>query len=457
MSLSQRPLPLLLVAALAGHCCASASAQVVESLRPRKPAAASASPTPLSSPATNKPAPNKPVPAPKADPKASASATPPAQGFTSLIEWKAIAELPLAPGQVKPGLSAVFAGPLDATHAVVAGGSFYGEKGPLDGGTKQFADSVFVLEQKPASAGAPPLYEWVSITAKLPRPLAYGVSIPVEEGVVCIGGTDGQACFPECFLLRWNTETREVERIVWPELPQPLAYAGGARAGSWLVVVGGTSRPGEPGGVEVFGLDLSQRQNPTTFQWQTFPAMSRPAVLPVCAGHYDGSNEVFYVLGGRDLSQPEAAPYTDGIKFNLVTRSWSAFSAIKPTGAAAAVSVLGGTAVSLEPNRILVLGGDDGEIARLLEANARHTGSEEERAAYAKFNAALLAAHPGYRREALLYDAPSATWQSAGRFPAGTPAVTPAFLWDGAVVLAGGETSPGQRSAKVWLGEFTAE
>lgn len=463
MSFLPRPLPFLVFAAALAGGGVSATAQVVESLRPQPPAPPTTPPAPAppkrTSATSTKTAPAKTTSTTKkttpADP--TPATPPPPQGFKSLLEWKPIAELPLAPGQVKPGLSGVFAGPLNATHALVAGGTFYGDKGPLEGGTKQFTDSIFVLEQKPAATGAPPHYEWVPVTAKLPRPLAYGVSIPVEDGVVCLGGTDGQSCFSDCFLLRWNEETRDVERIVWPELPQPLAYAGGARAGSWLVVVGGSTRPGEAARTEVYGLNLSLRNHPTSFQWETFPALPRPVVFPVCAGHYDGTSEVFYVLSGRDLSQPDAAPYTDGIKFNLVTRSWSNFSPIQPAGAATPVSVLGGTAVAVEPRRLLVLGGDDGEIARLLEANARHQGTEEEKEAYAKFNAALLAAHPGYRREALLYDAPSATWQRAGYFPTGTPAVTPAFLWDGAVVLAGGESSPGQRSATVWLGEFTAE
>ncbi len=447
------PHPRLFLFSLTLLACGAVSpvrAQVVESLRPRPSA----------------PTPPKPAPAPRAQPapkaapvakKDPAAAPAPTSSFTSLIAWKPIADLPIAPGQTQPGLSGVFAGPLDTNRALVAGGTFYGEKGPLEGGVKQFTDSLFVLEQKPAAATEPPHYAWTPVTAKLPRPLAHGVSVPIEDGVLCIGGTDGQHCFPECFLLSWDAEAREVTRIVWPELPKPLAFAGGARAGSWIVVAGGSQRPGEPGGAEVYGLDLSQRNNPTTFQWQTFPAMSRPVLFPVCAGHHDGRNEVFYVLSGRDLNTPDAAPFADGIKFNLVTRSWSPCGEIKPAGAESAVAVLGGAAVALEPNRLLVLGGDDGEIARLLEANAGHTGSEEERAAYAKFNTALLAAHPGYRREALLYDARDATWQSAGRFPTGTPAVTPAFLWDGAVVLAGGESSPGQRSAKVWLGEFTAE
>jgi hypothetical protein len=45
---------------------------------------------------------------------------------------------------------------------------------------------------------------------------------------------------------------------------------------------------------------------------------------------------------------------------------------------------MGGTALPFDPHRLLVLGGDDGEIARLLEANARRAGTSEERTCLAR-------------------------------------------------------------------------
>lgn len=120
-------------------------------------------------------------------------------------------------------------------------------------------------------------------------------------------------------------------------------------------------------------------------------------------------------------------------------------------------SVLAGTGVALENGRLLIIGGDDAEIARLLESNARHQSSEEETKAYQKFNQALVAAHPGYRRELLSYDPTTKEWKNEGVFPTGAPAATPAFLWDGAIFLIAGESSPGKRSTKVWRGQFISK
>ena len=376
-------------------------------------------------------------------------------GDAALVTWTPLIDLPLVSGQSTPGLAGVFGGALDANHAAIAGGTFYGEKSPLEGGAKTFADAVLVLEKKPAPHAEIPAYQWIEQPTKLPHPMAHGVSVTIDDGVLCCGGTDGHACFTDVFLLRWNGETRSVERVDFPPLPKPLAFAGGARVGSWILIVGGTTSPAGSSGADLFGLDLSQRGNPSAFQWQTMPSMPRAVHLPICVGQNDGESDALFVLGGRHLGAgQETQPLDDGIKFSLTLRTWVTCGPIKPTTSPAPLALMGGTAVPFDPHRLLVLGGDDGEIARLLEANARRAGTSEEREAFKKFNELLLSAHPGYRREMLLCDAQNGTWRTAGFFPRATPAVTPAFLWDGAIVLAGGEPSPGQRSPVVWLGKF---
>jgi N-acetylneuraminic acid mutarotase len=183
--------------------------------------------------------------------------------------------------------------------------------------------------------------------------------------------------------------------------------------------------------------------------------LPRSALFPVCAAQHDGTEDCFFIFGGRDLSPGKLeAPFFDGHKFIPSKGTWAPAGRVQIGTDGEPQSVAGGTALAIEDHRILVLGGDDGEIARLLDLNARRTGTTEEAEAYKKFNQALMAAHPGYRRQMLLFDARGSQWRAAGFFPQGTPAVTPAFLWDGAIVLAGGESRPGQRSPHVWLGKF---
>lgn len=382
----------------------------------------------------------------------------PDQSPVSLVNWRAVAELPAVSGQTKPGLAGVFAGALDATHAVVAGGTFYEGKGPLEGGQRTFADRLLVLVQTPTAAGAAPSYTWSTAEAKLPRPLAYGASVTVDEGVLMMGGTDGAVCVPEVRLVTWNTVEQRPEVVDFPALPKPLAYLGAGRVGSWIIVAGGTTTPDGRSGADVFGLDLATRDVGAGFAWQTLPSLPVAVHFPIVVGEQGDDGRNLHVIGGRDLRPGhDGRVLAEAWRFDPVTKVWASSGPITPVPGEAPVSLMAGTAVAMEERRVLVLGGDDGVLARLLEENSRRTGSIEERESYARLNASMLVAHPGHRRAQLLYDARHGTWRPAGIFPEATPAVTPAFLWDGAIVLIGGEPAPGRRSARVWLGSLESE
>lgn len=57
-----------------------------------------------------------------------------------------------------------------------------------DGDTslKTYHDRIYALVRRPS--GESGSYEYVPQDVRLDRPLAYGVSIPTEQGLVCIGG-----------------------------------------------------------------------------------------------------------------------------------------------------------------------------------------------------------------------------------------------------------------------------
>lgn len=377
----------------------------------------------------------------------------------SLVSWRVAAELPAVAGQSASGLAGVFAGALDATHAVVAGGTFYEGKGPLEGGERTFSDRMLVLVQAPAAAGAVPAYTWSLPEAGLPRPLAYGASVTLDEGVLMIGGSDGTVCVPDVRLVTWDAAAQTPVVTDFPPLPKPLAFLGAGRVGAWVIVVGGTTTPDGRSGADVFGLDLSRRGEPAALAWQTLPALPAAVHFPIVVGEQGDDGKCLHVFGGRDLrSGQDDRVLSEGWRFDLAAQAWSSSGAITPGGPGSEpVALMAGTAVALEERRLLVLGGDDGVLARQLEQNARRSGPIEERESYARLNAAMLAAHPGHRRAQILYDGRLGRWSAAGHFPEATPAVTPAFLWDGAIVLIGGEPAPGRRSARVWLGALESE
>src|SRR5258706_10700944 len=93
----------------------------------------------------------------------------------TVLVWR---QLPPLPDRVG------FAGPFAGTSGgalIVAGGANFPDKMPWEGGRKVWYEAAFLLERTNGS--------WRS-GFRLPRPLAYGVSVTTRDGVNCIGGSD---------------------------------------------------------------------------------------------------------------------------------------------------------------------------------------------------------------------------------------------------------------------------
>src|SRR6185369_4652103 len=116
----------------------------------------------------------------------------------------------------REGFAYPFAG-ISNGSLVVAGGANFPDKKPWEGGAKQWYDSVFVLD-RPDGA-------W-KIAGKLPRPIGYGVSITTASGVLCLGGSNHDRHFAECFKLQWADGQIKITSL--PSLPKPCANFSGA-------------------------------------------------------------------------------------------------------------------------------------------------------------------------------------------------------------------------------------
>ena len=133
------------------------------------------------------------------------------------FDWEVMATLPPAGGQMEqPGIAGAFSG-VHNDALIIAGGANFPNGMPWEGGQKKWHDDIFILAK--AENGKK---EWIKANLKLPRPIAYGVSIPTEDGLLCIGGCDSQQCVPEVFLLKWNNVSRKLEIKEMPALPKPL-------------------------------------------------------------------------------------------------------------------------------------------------------------------------------------------------------------------------------------------
>ena len=98
-----------------------------------------------------------------------------AAAAVSNLSWDELPPLPAAPGQARQaGVASPFVG-VHRDALIVAGGANFPDKMPWEGGAKVWWDDIWILEKTTDG----PL-RWVADkTFKLPRPIAYGVSVNV--------------------------------------------------------------------------------------------------------------------------------------------------------------------------------------------------------------------------------------------------------------------------------------
>jgi N-acetylneuraminic acid mutarotase len=317
------------------------------------------------------------------------------------LRWSQLPPLPDALGVAGP-----FAG-VSGGALLVGGGANFPGKMPWEGGQKVWHDEVYALTGVNS--------RW-QLVGKLPRPLAYGVSVTTKQGVVCIGGSDARRHYAEVFLLEFHDGQFAIHSL--PSLPLPLANAAGALAGDTIYVAGGSETPGEQTALnQCFALDLAA-ENPA---WQTLPPCpGQPRILPVAAAWRDD----FYLFGGAALAATNgkiARVYLRDAWCYQPARGWRRLADLpKPC-------VAGPTPAPDVDASFLLVGGDDG-------SRAGFTPPEK---------------HPGFPKMILAYDAVKNQWRTNGETPAAR-ATVPAVFWRNHFVIPSGEMRPGVRSPEVW-------
>ena len=334
----------------------------------------------------------------------AAGAAPLADGpvTAAALQWSQLAPLP-----DQLGVAGAFAGVSDGA-LIVAGGANFPDKMPWDGGKKVWHYSVYSLSE---TNGA-----WRN-AGRLPRALAYGVSVTLNGAVFCAGGSDSERHYPDTFQLHHRLGRIETQPV--GALPIPLANAAGAVVSNVVYVVGGSEAPGEQ--------SASRRCFALGFDWKALewreikPLPGKARILPV-AGALEGA---FYVLGGAALEP------VDGKVKRVYLRDawryrpgpgWQRLPDLpKPCVAAPSPAPTSG-------GRLWLLGGDDGSVVGLQSPSA----------------------HPGFPKSALVFEAAREGWQVLDQVLPVSRATAPAVEWQGRFVMPSGEVRPGVRSPEVW-------
>jgi hypothetical protein len=186
------------------------------------------------------------------------------------LEWKRLPDL-----RTPTAWPRRFAGVSNGALIVAGGANFPGAK-PWQGGTKT-TTTRRTSRSTPAIRGAAGF--------KLPRPIAYGVSVTTPQGVVCVGGNDATRTYGDAMLLRWIDGSIQITAL--PPLPARTRAACGAAVGTSVYVVGGTPAS-DPltvdGSNAAWALDLSS-PNPV---WKSLSPLPGPGRAHCVAAALDG-------------------------------------------------------------------------------------------------------------------------------------------------------------------------
>ncbi len=321
---------------------------------------------------------------------------------SALGPWERLPSLPDV-----HGVAGAFAG-VSGDALLVAGGANFPDKKPWDGGTKVWHDTVYVLDGVDGT--------WRT-AGKLPRPLGYGVSVTHRGSVICVGGSDKDQHYSDCFRMAWNGTKLDFTPL--PSLPRPVANACGAVVGDTLYLAGGLEKPDASATLKsLYTLDLAAKR-PHWVEGESWPGA--PRMLAVAAS-FDGA---FWLIGGVDLEPDDDGKsrrkyLRDAYRFDP-RKGWSRVADL-PHACAAAPSPAPSDAGSFH-----LCGGDDGT----------------------NVNFTPLAKHPGFTKSILRFDAKTAKWKAVGEWQ--TPTVTtPCVQWKEKWVIPSGELRPGVRTPAVW-------
>ncbi|HYF35286.1 MAG TPA: hypothetical protein VD994_08370, partial [Prosthecobacter sp.] len=252
-----------------------------------------------------------------------------------------------------------------------------------------------------------------------PKPNGYGVSITAPEGIVMIGGGNATENFRDVFMVR--LESGAAKRYPLPPLPKACAFMAGTQLNSIIYVAGGIDTPAATTALATFwALDLERLDQ----GWQEGPAWPGPERILATLGSHDGA--VYLFSGARLKAGPDGKPVREWLKdaYRFTpNRGWTKIADL-PRVAVAAPSP-----APVVDGKLLIIGGDDGALADFEPKDK----------------------HPGFPKDVLSYDPKSDQWARAGDVPFSL-VTSSAVIWQGQVIIPGGEARPGKRSPEVWSG-----
>lgn len=357
------------------------------------------------------------------------------------LVWVDLPPIPAVKGKVaQPGLAGPVAG-ASGQYLMVAGGANFEDEMPWRGGAKSYHDEIFLLEKRTNGR-----FSWKQSPEILPRPLAYPACVNTPDGIVSIGGENGEGPVSDVF--RFSLVGGEVRIESLPVLPLPLSSPGAALAGRKIYLAGGLDREGASDACLVLDLDDLQPG------WKRLPGLPVPVSHSMVVTQYDGSENCLYVFGGRNKTSDIHTFFSSVWKFIPSRSVWEKEGSICSEGAEQVLAA--GTGVPAGSHHILLFGGDPGIFFNLTERlnNAIALAGDSVREILLAGKESMLTHHPGFSRKVLAYDTVHKSWCDMATAEKPVPATTVAFFWEGMIIIPSGEVRPGVRTPALLAAEI---
>jgi N-acetylneuraminate epimerase len=261
--------------------------------------------------------------------------------------------------------------------------------------------------------------EWHEI-ARLPRALAYGGTVSLNDTVIFAGGQDETTVSRSVWALEKQRQSYHFS--AWPDLPTPLTNFSMAVAGDRVYAFGGQSTKNSLASNDLWSLTVDAHGRPAS-NWRkeaSLPAAGR--ILAAAAG----CTGKLYLVGGAALTASE-----NGVPNRHYLREAWSFDPVAgwkrlPDPPQASVAA---PAACERNGDFMLIGGDNGQMAGVVLPPGEQ--------------------HPGFSRNVMRYSVDQNIWAAGGELPIGLVTTGAAVRQDGRIVIPGGEDRPGSRLNQV--------
>lgn len=362
------------------------------------------------------------------------------------LKWDKVSSLPPIDSLNEiNGLAGHFAG-IHRNVLILAGGTGFAKGArPWNGGKRFWNKHIFVLKHNNNGT-----YEWLHSDSNLPFSRAYGSSVSLPEGILCIGGADTSGKHAVVFLLSWDEAKQRVNITDYPDLPISLAYSSAALIGQEVYVAGGET-DSLPGVAQkaFYKLDLKKRGAPG-FTWEKLQAWPGPGrVMPVLAAQNNGHYNCIYLFSGRKAARESEELLFDAYVYDPKKSSWKKLADVHTEKSNEQKCLSGASSVSVGLNHILVFGGADSRDHRafrnVLDTYRKSTpGITQDSLKRALDH--ITDGHSGFSKDVMAYHTLTDKWVKVGESERGIPVATQAVWWNNSIIIPGGEIAPALRS-----------